>query len=33
VASGHLTATHGSGSWYGQAAGGRCSGTWVAQRG
>ena len=33
VASGHLTATHGSGSWYGQAAGGRCSGTWAASRG
>jgi hypothetical protein len=33
VASGHLTATHGSGSWYGQASGGRCSGTWVASRG
>jgi hypothetical protein len=33
VASGHLTATHGSGTWYGQASGGRCSGSWVATRG
>ena len=33
VGSGHLTATHGAGSWYGVASGGRCSGTWVATRG
>ena len=33
VASGHLTATHGSGVWSGQASGGRCSGSWVATRG
>ena len=32
VASGHLTAVRGAGSWYGRAQGGRCSGTWVAQR-
>ena len=33
VGSGHLTATHGAGSWYGVASGGRCSGAWVATRG
>jgi hypothetical protein len=33
VGSGHLTATHGAGSWYGVASGGRCSGSWVATRG
>jgi hypothetical protein len=27
-----LTATHGAGSWYGVASGGRCSGSWVATR-
>ena len=32
VGSGHLTATHGAGSWYGVASGGRCSGSWVATR-
>jgi hypothetical protein len=32
VASGHLNAVRGAGSWYGQASGGRCSGTWAAQR-
>jgi hypothetical protein len=32
VASGHLTPTRGAGSWHGQASGGRCSGTWAAQR-
>jgi hypothetical protein len=32
VASGHMTATHGSGSWYGQTAQGRCSGSWTAGR-
>ncbi len=33
MASGHLTATHGAGSWYGQASGGRCSGSWVRNAG
>jgi hypothetical protein len=33
VGSGHLTATHGAGSWYGVVSGGRCSDTWVATRG
>jgi hypothetical protein len=32
VASGHLTAMRGSGSWHGQSSGGRCSGTWSARR-
>ena len=32
VASGHLTASRGAGTWYGQASGGRCAGNWVAQR-
>jgi hypothetical protein len=32
VASGHLSATRGAGTWYGQASGGRCAGNWVAQR-
>jgi hypothetical protein len=32
VASGHLNPARGAGHWYGQASGGRCSGTWVAQR-
>jgi hypothetical protein len=32
VASGHLTATHGSGTWYGQSGGSRCSGVWSAGR-
>jgi hypothetical protein len=32
VASGHLSGTRGSGTWYGQAGGGRCAGNWVAQR-
>lgn len=32
VASGHLNPRHGAGHWFGQASGGRCSGTWVAQR-
>jgi hypothetical protein len=32
VASGHLNATRGAGSWYGRAPGGRCSGIWAAQR-
>ena len=32
VASGHLSRFRGAGHWYGQASGGRCSGTWVAQR-
>jgi hypothetical protein len=33
VASGHLSANRGAGTWYGQAGGGRCTGNWVAQRG
>jgi hypothetical protein len=33
VASGHLNAARGAGTWYGQASGGRCAGNWVAQRG
>src|SRR5271155_220422 len=33
VASGHMTATHGSGTWYGSTSGGRCSGSWAAARG
>jgi hypothetical protein len=33
VASGHLNAARGAGTWYGQASGGRCAGSWVAQRG
>lgn len=33
VASGHMTPTHGSGSWYGRTAQGRCSGSWSAARG
>jgi hypothetical protein len=32
VASGHLTASRGAGTWYVQASGGRCAGNWVAQR-
>jgi len=32
VASGHLTASRGAGTWYGQASGGRCAGNWVALR-
>jgi hypothetical protein len=32
VASGHMTATHGSGSWYGRTSQGRCSGSWTAGR-
>jgi hypothetical protein len=32
VASGHLNGARGAGTWYGQAAGGRCAGNWVAQR-
>ncbi len=31
-ASGHMTATHGSGSWYGRTSVGRCSGSWTAAR-
>jgi hypothetical protein len=32
AASGHMTATHGSGTWYGRTSAGRCSGTWSAAR-
>jgi hypothetical protein len=32
IASGHLSAARGAGSWYGQASGGRCTGNWAAQR-
>jgi hypothetical protein len=32
IASGHLTANRGAGTWYGEAGGGRCAGNWVAQR-
>jgi hypothetical protein len=32
IASGHLNGMRGAGSWYGQAAGGRCAGSWAAQR-